>query len=106
MKRASKPHWVKNLALARIERLFQMAEENCKARPDRSKRYVELARKISTRYTVPIPAALKKKFCKKCGAFWVLGKNLKVRANPKTKSMEYLCVECGKKKRYGYSKKK
>lgn len=106
MPKRSKPSWVKEIAMERILKLLGFAEENAKARPDRSKRYVELARKISTRYTVPIPQNLKKKFCKACNAFWVPGKNLKVRANARTKSIDYVCLECGERRRHGYAKKR
>lgn len=65
----------REIALERIYRLFELAEAEFEKNPDRSNRYVELARKLSTRNKVVIPPELKKRFCKKCGSFLKKGKN-------------------------------
>ena len=82
-----KKNFIAKISLERIYRLFELAE----AEKDKklAKRYVELARKIGTRNRVRIPQELKKKFCKKCGAFLKQGVNSKIRV---TKS--YLCITC------------
>lgn len=105
MKRRRKPRWIKQLAEKRIETLLNLAKSNAKKHPERSMRYVELAGKLSMKYNITISREWKKKFCKKCNTFWVLGKNLKVRSDPKTKTTNYICIECGNVKRYGYAKK-
>ncbi|MFH1240640.1 MAG: ribonuclease P [Candidatus Diapherotrites archaeon] len=88
MKRDNKgKNFVAKIALERIYRLFELAD--AEKDKTRTKRYVELARKIATRNRVRIPQELKKKFCKKCGAFLKQGVNSKIRV---TKS--YLCVTC------------
>lgn len=81
------------IALERIYRLFELAEQEFELHPERSRRYVELARKISMRNKAPIPAELKKRFCKKCGAFLVDGKNAGEKAVGKM--VEIKCKECG-----------
>ena len=83
----------KEIALERIYRLFELAEAEFPKHPERSKRYVELARKIGTRNKAVIPAEFKKKFCKKCGAFLVKGKNAEWKDLGKLLEIE--CQECG-----------
>ena len=83
----------KEIALERIYRLFELAEAEFKKHPERSKRYVELARKIGTRNKATIPTELKKQFCKKCGAFLVKGKNAEWKDLGKLVEIE--CDECG-----------
>jgi ribonuclease P protein subunit RPR2 len=102
MRRGSKPKWVKELALSRIEALLALAEKNLKKHPERTRRYVELSRKLSSKYNVTIPHELKRQLCRNCDAFLVPGYNLAVRTEPKNKAIVYTCLECGAKRRYGY----
>ena len=83
----------REIALERIYRLFELAEQEFALHSERSRRYVELARKISMRNKAPIPAELKKRFCKKCGAFLVKGKNAEEKAAGEL--VEIHCKECG-----------
>ena len=83
----------KEIALERIHRLFELAEEEFEKRPDRSNRYVELARKLSTRNKAVIPAELKKQFCKKCGSFLAKGKNAEWKELGEL--VEIKCGKCG-----------
>lgn len=109
MRRGKKPVWVRDLAKKRIKILLSLAKENIKKHPKRSKRYVELAKKISKRYNVPISSISKdwkKNVCKKCNTFWIQGLNVKVRTDSKTKTLQYICQECGYVKKYGYKKTK
>lgn len=99
-----KPGWVKAVAAGRVEKLLVLAEKNAKTKPLRARRYVQLACRIASRCKVRVPVEWKRRFCKKCFAFWVPGKNVKVRANSRTKCVERTCTECGFKKRYGYAK--
>ncbi|HLD15214.1 MAG TPA: ribonuclease P [Candidatus Nanoarchaeia archaeon] len=84
----------KKIAVERIKILFEQAEKN----REKSKRYVTLARKISTKNKVKIPANLKKRFCKNCNAYLIPGKNCRVR-NHKGR-MIYQCQECKTYKRF------
>ncbi len=83
----------KEIALERIHRLFELAEEEFGKNPARSDRYVELARKLSTRNKAVIPTELKKGFCKKCGSFLIKGKNAEWRELGKL--VEIKCGKCG-----------
>lgn len=82
------------LALRRINELFEQAL----VRPSFSRRYVALARKMSSRHKVPIPARWKRRFCKACGAFWVPGRNCTVRV--RSRMLVIRCLECGAVRRF------
>ena len=88
-----KPGWVKSAAKKAIDSLLSLAESDDK----KSKRYTELAKKKSRKYKVPLQKT-KRKICKKCGAFLVPGKNLRVRRASKPKKTTIMtCLECGNK---------
>jgi ribonuclease P protein subunit RPR2 len=85
---------VRAIALERIYRLFELAEREFeRGNRERADRYVELARKISSRNKAVIPAGLKKRFCKKCFAFLKKGKNSAWKRTEKW--VEISCMECG-----------
>jgi len=105
MKRIAKPEWQQNIALERIKILFKEARLIVTKDPALANRYVYLARKLGMKYGVRIPKELKIKFCHHCYHYFYSG-NLKVKANAKTKAVEYFCKDCKKITRYGYSKRK
>ncbi len=80
------------MALERIRKLLSMAKDN-----PLQKRYVKLAKKISTRTRTRIPPKLKRQICKGCNAILIPGKNAKVRT--KQGKLITTCLECGKIKR-------
>lgn len=85
--------FVEKLALERIYRLFELAEQEFEKHPERSKRYVELAKKIGERNRVKIPKEFKEKYCKKCGTYLKKGKNAEL---IKENGFERIvCKECG-----------
>ncbi len=92
MKAKASKRAVEKIALERIHRLFELAEKAFESHPERSNRYVELARRIGTRNKARIPAELKQRFCKKCNAFLVSGKNALV--ENKKGFVEIKCLEC------------
>lgn len=95
---------IQQIALERIYRLFELSETEFFKHPELSRRYVELARKISSKNKATIPAELKKLFCKKCGAFLKKGKNSK-----HTIQMPFLivkCLECGFERKNSLKPKK
>jgi len=94
MKRKKKSA-VEKIALERIYRLFELAEQQFESHPERSKRYVELARRIGMRNKARIPPELKQRFCKKCNAFLVDGKNPAL--EKKSGFVEIECMECNAK---------
>lgn len=94
---------LKRIVAERINQLFQLAEEDA----DRSRRYVELARKISRKNKVAVPRKWKRRFCKGCGAFWVPGRNNLVRLKPRPQPhIEFICLECGARRRMPYLREK
>jgi len=92
--------WIKEMALERIKRLFELAELEFDEHPERSDRYVRLAVKIGTRYRVRIPKHLKIRFCKHCYSFLVPGKNARVRL--RGNYMTTTCLNCNKPMRRPY----
>ncbi|MCK4327180.1 MAG: ribonuclease P [Candidatus Diapherotrites archaeon] len=97
-----RPSWVKKAAQEMIRKLLGLAEEG----GPKSRRYASLARKRSKKYKAPLPPHAKKRICKKCGAFLVPGKNLRVRKPRRPKGViTYTCLECGHKMRHGTGEK-
>ena len=83
------------IAKERIEILFKQAKEN----PKLANRYVQLARKISMKARTPIPAKLKRKFCKHCKTYFQRA-NYKIRLKKGKKN--YWCLSCNKLTRVPY----
>ena len=60
----------KQIALSRIKRLFLLAENKAlSGELSIANRYVEIARKLSMKYLVPMPKEFKHRFCKHCYSF-------------------------------------
>ena len=97
----------KEIAKERIEILFSEAKKQAlNGRLDLCNRYVFIARKLSSKYTVQIPRELRRQFCHSCYHYLYPGINCKVRTNKLTQSVEYDCSNCGKINRYPYIKEK
>ncbi len=105
MRRGRKPEWQRRIAKERIKILLELAEKEFKAHPERSRRYIQLARKIGLRYNVRLSKELKRKFCKNCNSLLVPGLSSQVRIKSKEKIVEIKCLNCGKVYRYPYSRK-
>jgi ribonuclease P protein subunit RPR2 len=94
----------KKIAENRINRLFQLAEEKALIdRLDLANRYVELARKISMRYLVPIPRQFKRRFCKHCYSYLLPAVNCRIRIY-RGRIIIY-CKNCEKYSRIPYRQK-
>jgi len=65
--RGQKPAYQTGIAKERIVILLGLAKKEFGKNPERSRRYVQLARKIGMRYNVRLPADAKRRFCKSCG---------------------------------------
>jgi len=98
MRRSRKPAWQQRIARERISILFDLAKKEIKKHPERSRRYVELARKIGLRYNVRLPKELKRKICKKCNMLLVPGVTCKVRL--KENKIVIYCLACKSIYRY------
>ncbi len=69
VRRRKNAHQARDLAMQRMERLFSLAAEAHDSHPERSSRYVQIARQISTRTRVRMPRHLKRLFCRHCGGY-------------------------------------
>jgi ribonuclease P protein subunit RPR2 len=92
---------IADLAVERIERLFELAEVAAKAgQEQRSDRYTQLARAIGMRYRVRIPQRLKMQLCKRCHRLLIPGKTARVRL--RGEYMTTTCLRCGEQMRRPY----
>jgi ribonuclease P protein subunit RPR2 len=87
--------------LERVIYYLNLAKENLKDHPERSRRYVEIARKIAMRKRVRIKK-LKFKFCKKCNSYLLPGYNSKVEIDKNKKIIKYICLYCGSERKIRY----
>jgi ribonuclease P protein subunit RPR2 len=92
---------VRGVVAERIRLLLGFAEKEAKRNPERSKRYVSLARRLAMRFRLRMPKEFKARFCKKCNAYWIPGFNVKVRLKPSEKRAVYEC-ECGARRAFPY----
>ena len=95
-----KPKKHKKIALERINTLFKEAKSMFNEDPKLSNRYVQLARRISMKYKVKIPAQFKRRICKNCYCYLVPGKNCRVRTHKG--HIVYYCLNCKGFMRIGY----
>jgi ribonuclease P protein subunit RPR2 len=90
----------REISRQRIERLFSLADEEYGAHPERSDRYVGIARRICTRMRIRMLRHLKAKFCKHCGSY-LLPSARRVRL--KDGIITETCLRCGRQLRRPYS---
>ncbi len=95
----------RKIAKERIEILLGKALENALKRNDLlfSRRYVELAMRISSKYRVRIPEKYRNTFCRKCFTPFN-SKTSKIRLSKGVKIIE--CLSCGYVKRIPYRVRK
>ncbi len=62
--------------------------------PGLSRRYVQLARRIGTRYNIRIPPLLKDRFCQGCSTFFREGVSVRTRFNAGKRTRT--CLTCGR----------
>ena len=98
MKQKSKNPATKKIAKERIAELFVQAQQAFAKHPERSNRYVELARRIAMRQRVRIDRDLRRQYCHHCYAFLVPGRNMRVRVH--RGNVVVTCGSCNKKMRY------
>lgn len=84
----------KEIALQRINTLFQQAESTFSKNKSLADRYVQLARSISMKVKVKIPAKYKRHFCKYCHSFLMPGVNSRIRT--RLGKVVISCLECKK----------
>src|SRR5262245_26815823 len=96
---------VNEIARDRIDILLSEAKQILDKDPDLSRRYTELANKISMRTKVKIPSEQKRLICKGCGLPLIPGKSARVRILPGNSRIVVSCTTCGSLRRYPFSKK-
>jgi ribonuclease P protein subunit RPR2 len=92
---------VRQVAQERMDYLLGQARTMLTVQPEFSKRYVQLARKISTRTKVRLKPLQKQYLCKNCGILLVPGINARVRIRP-GKIRIITCLECNTLRRYPF----
>ncbi len=97
---------VKTIANERIDILLRQAREMLDKDPRLSKRYVELAWKISMRTKVRIPSSEKRYLCKACGRVLIPGRNARVRVLSGNPRIVITCLSCGTLRRYPFTPRK
>ena len=86
----------KTIALERMHILINNAISNARSDPNLAQRQALIAKKISTKYRIPLPYELKITFCKKCKSFIAPGITSKIRLGRSTvKSIRITCGFCG-----------
>jgi ribonuclease P protein subunit RPR2 len=98
MKERSKNPATKQIARERVAALFRQAELAFGAHPERSNRYVELARKIAMRQRIRIDREFRRRFCHHCYAYLMPGQNMRVRVH--RSNVVVTCHVCNKKTRF------
>ncbi|HIH19309.1 TPA: hypothetical protein HA225_05010 [Candidatus Micrarchaeota archaeon] len=93
---------LRDIIFERIDILLSLAEQALKRGEEaHARRYVFLARKLSTRHNCRLTPFHKVRFCKCCGLPMVVGINASVRLRKRTRTAEYLCG-CGKSAHFKY----
>ncbi len=86
---------VKELAGARIERLFSLANRVFAKDPELSKRYIRLLVRMGTHYKVALPDEIKRGICKGCFSPLVVGVNVQTRIVSSHGYVATRCLGCG-----------
>jgi ribonuclease P protein subunit RPR2 len=96
---------IASVASERFQILLDQAKKMAWTDQKLSRRYVNLARKISSRTKVRIPSESKMYLCKGCGLALIPGHNAKIRLHAHTTGIVISCLSCGAVKRYPVSTK-
>ena len=104
MSRGKRPKWMIEIAIERMNILFNWAEMEFITHPERSHRYVELALKLSTKYNTPVPEEWRRRYCKSCKSFLKPGRNCTVRLVDS--EVNVFCGECGHAMKIPYRREK
>ena len=90
-----------DIAEKRMSVLLGLSEEAADGgRPDRARRYVDLARRIGRRTNTPVPRDFM--FCEKCDIPLTPGRNCRVRVMDGR--VKVTCLECGCIRRMPYTR--
>jgi len=95
-KRSKKQEWQLKIARERIDILFKLAEKELEKHPERSIRYIKLARKIGMRYNIRLSKEKKSSFCKHCNILLYTGKTAEEIKSKFPGFKTIRCLNCGK----------
>ena len=84
---------VKEIAVERVEKLFEQASKEFKSYPERSHRYVKLALRVVAKSGIRVPRKFRRRYCRKCKKYLVSGVNAKIRT--RDGKLIVSCLECG-----------
>ena len=84
----------KQIAIRRMEILFNNALSNAKNNPELSQKQAEIIKKISMKFKIRMPFEISSSFCKKCKKFIPPGIASKIRLGSKPKSIRITCSYC------------
>jgi ribonuclease P protein subunit RPR2 len=83
------------IAKERIKILLNLAEKELNSHPERSRKYIELARNIGKRCNVRLTKEQKGRFCKECNQLLIPEKTSQIKLDRQKKFMEIKCMNCG-----------
>ncbi|VVB65084.1 Ribonuclease P protein component 4 [uncultured archaeon] len=89
----------KDIARQRMEILFELASLELPSHPERSDRYVQIARMIGTRIRIRMSSQMKKMLCKHCGSYLPASER---RVRLSHGCITATCLRCGKQTRIPY----
>jgi ribonuclease P protein subunit RPR2 len=98
MKGRSKSPGTRTVARERIGVLFEQALRAFHEHPERSNRYVALARRIAMRQRIRMEPEFRRQYCHHCFTFLVPGQNMRVRVH--RGNVVVTCLSCAKKTRF------
>ena len=84
----------KQIAMKRMNILFNNAFVNAKDNPGLAQKQAEIAKKISMKFKIIMPFEIRSCFCKKCKKFIAPGIASKIRLGSKPKSIRITCSYC------------
>jgi len=100
--RRRKPFWQLRIAHLHIEELLDLAGSVANKNEKLARRYIGHATRIAKKFNIRFKKEQKLRFCRKCNTYFVPGKTVVYRANPKTKALEVKCLQCGYVRRFRY----
>jgi len=96
---SSRKSIIKSSVRSSIARLLEQARKAASgAKPERSKRYVDMAFDLLKKNKVKLPKELRNSFCRKCHLVWIPGQTMTAYYDRKTDCLRVRC-SCGFSKR-------
>ncbi|MHA2034182.1 MAG: ribonuclease P [Candidatus Thorarchaeota archaeon] len=91
----------RRIAKERVNRLWELALETSVHDPERTRRYVEIARRVSRRVRERLPRRIARRVCRGCGTILLPGVNCRVRVrNNRQTHVTVTCLRCGTIRRF------